>query len=339
MRPRPRACRTSAGASTACRRRTACCSASAACASRCRRIDLVFAQPRALLGDRVSARFGDEFPIRFDFLDTMGGGNLSSPGAPADRIHPAAVRHALHAGRELLHAGRRAGRFRVTSACETVSTRRRCWRDLDDAASGRAPFAAERHVDRWPAQKHDHFLIPAGTVHCSGANAMVLEISATPYIFTFKLWDWARLGLDGKPRPIHLEHGAANIQWDRTHRHGCSGTGQPRRAARQRRRLARGTNRPARARVHRDPAALVHEARAARHARRRQRAEPRAKARRRSSKARPARSIRSSCITPRRSSCQPRSDPTRSAARCRGSDECATLQASVRGADQTACAG
>jgi len=43
----------------------------------------------------------------------------------------------------------------------------------------------------------------------------VLEISATPYIFTFKLWDWDRLGLDGRPRPVHLEHGLRNIQWNR----------------------------------------------------------------------------------------------------------------------------
>jgi mannose-6-phosphate isomerase class I len=89
-------------------------------------------------------------------------------------------------------------------------------RDLRQAQEGGARFPDERYVNRWPARKHDHFLIPAGTIHCSGKDSMVLEISATPYIFTFKLWDWDRLGLDGRPRPIHLDHGLASIDWTRT---------------------------------------------------------------------------------------------------------------------------
>jgi hypothetical protein len=90
------------------------------------------------------------------------------------------------------------------------------FRELREAQAGRAPFAVEKFVGQYRASKHDHFLIPAGTIHCSGKNSMVLEISATPYIFTFKLWDWGRVGLDGRPRPIHIDHGEANVQWDRT---------------------------------------------------------------------------------------------------------------------------
>ena len=88
--------------------------------------------------------------------------------------------------------------------------------DLKSAQRGEIVFDADKYINKFPAKKHDHFLIPAGTCHCSGKNAMVLEISATPYIFTFKLWDWQRLGLDGLPRPIHIEHGKQVIQWDRT---------------------------------------------------------------------------------------------------------------------------
>jgi mannose-6-phosphate isomerase class I len=87
--------------------------------------------------------------------------------------------------------------------------------DLEAAQRGDMVFPAERYVNLWPTQKHDHFSIPSGTIHCSGKDNLVLEISATPYIFTFKLWDWGRVGLDGRPRPIHLEHGLANIQWNR----------------------------------------------------------------------------------------------------------------------------
>lgn len=44
--------------------------------------DLVFYAPHELLGERVHGRFGAEFPIRFDLLDTMGGQNLSL------QVHP-----------------------------------------------------------------------------------------------------------------------------------------------------------------------------------------------------------------------------------------------------------
>lgn len=178
-------------------------------------INLVFNQPRALLGEAVHARFGDEFPIRFDFLDTMGGGNLSFQVHPLTEYiqHHFGMHYTQDESYYLLDAGPGAGVY--LGLLEDVDATALV-RDLETARAGGAPFPAERHASRWPAKKHDHFLIPAGTVHCSGAESMVLEISATPYIFTFKLWDWGRLGLDGRPRPIHLEHGLANVQWDRT---------------------------------------------------------------------------------------------------------------------------
>ena len=45
-------------------------------------VDLVLLKSKELLGEPVEARFGKDFPIRFDFLDTMGGGNLSL------QVHP-----------------------------------------------------------------------------------------------------------------------------------------------------------------------------------------------------------------------------------------------------------
>jgi mannose-6-phosphate isomerase class I len=178
-------------------------------------INLVFYQAVELLGDHVHARFGDEFPIRFDFLDTMDGGNLSL------QVHPLTEyiqeKFGMHYTQDesyyLMEAGADGSVF--LGLKEGVD-RHQMIRELKISEREGTPFNVERYVENWPAKKHDHFLIPAGTIHCSGRNGMVLEISATPYIFTFKLYDWGRKNLDGNPRPINVAHGIRNIQWNRT---------------------------------------------------------------------------------------------------------------------------
>ncbi|SFR10745.1 Mannose-6-phosphate isomerase, class I [Enterobacter sp. kpr-6] len=176
--------------------------------------DLVLLYPRPLLGEKVHARFGAEFPIRFDFLDTIGGQNLSF------QVHPLTEyiqqQFGMHYTQDesyyILEAEPGATVYLGT---RTGTEPQAMLDDLAQAERGEKAFDDARFVNQFPARKHDHFLIPAGTVHCSGAGTMVLEISATPYIFTFKLWDWGRVGLDGLPRPVHLHHGEQVIDWSR----------------------------------------------------------------------------------------------------------------------------
>ena len=178
-------------------------------------INLVFFNPESLLGLAVYKRFGAEFPIRFDYLDTIGGGNLSL------QVHPLTgyirekfgMDYTQDESYYMMEA--QPGAIVYLGLKEGVDPDAMI-ADLRRAQAGNTPFDAGKHVQTWPVNKHDHFLIPGGTVHCSGKDSMVLEISATPYIFTFKLWDWGRLGMDGKPRPINIDHGKENIQWDRT---------------------------------------------------------------------------------------------------------------------------
>lgn len=177
-------------------------------------INLVFFYPKRLLGQEVYGRFGAEFPIRFDFLDTMDGGNLSL------QVHPLTAYIREHFG--MLYTQDES--YYILDSKEDAIVYLGLKEDVDPegmirelqaAQEGGPAFDVDKHVEKWAVKKHDHVLIPAGTVHCSGKNSMVLEISATPYIFTFKLWDWGRLGLDGLPRPINIDHGKENIQWDR----------------------------------------------------------------------------------------------------------------------------
>ncbi len=176
--------------------------------------DLILLHAREVLGPRVESRFGKDFPIRFDFLDTIGGGNLSLQVHPTTHFirEQFGMPYTQDESYYMLDAGDGAV---VYLGLKKGIDRKAMIEDLRAAQRGEIVFDAEKYVNKIPAKKHDHFLIPAGTIHCSGAGGMVLEISATPNIFTFKLWDWGRLGLDGKPRPINVERGRHVIAWER----------------------------------------------------------------------------------------------------------------------------
>lgn len=176
--------------------------------------NLVFYQTQALLGGPVESRFGQDFPIRFDFLDTMEGGNLSL------QVHPTTqyikdnfgVCYTQDESYYLIDAEEDAT---IYLGLKTGINPEELITDLQKAEEEGAIFDADKYVNKWQAKKHDHYLIPAGTIHCSGKNTMVLEISSTPNLFTFKLWDWGRMGLDGRPRPINIQHGSHVLQWNR----------------------------------------------------------------------------------------------------------------------------
>lgn len=177
-------------------------------------INLVLKHPVELLGEKVYNKFGAEFPIRFDFLDTMDGGNLSLQVHPTTQYIKDSFGMEYTQDESYYLVDVKEGAHVYLGLKDEVVPETMI-EELKKSQTPGMQFDAEKHVQKWEVNKHDHILIPAGTVHCSGRDTVVLEISATPYIFTFKLWDWGRLGLDGKPRPINITHGEKVIQWDR----------------------------------------------------------------------------------------------------------------------------
>ncbi|NSW52157.1 MAG: class I mannose-6-phosphate isomerase [Anaerolineae bacterium] len=158
-----------------------------------------------IMGSVPRRRFGGEFPIRFDYLDTMDGGDLSIQVHPTTAYICEQFGETYHQGEMYYIVEAKAG------AAVKLGLREETRIDQFQQAARLAdeqgiPLDGSQYVNQVPAHKHDLLMIPPGTVHGSGEGLVVLEISATTYRYTFKIYDYLRPDLNGVMRPIHVEH-------------------------------------------------------------------------------------------------------------------------------------
>jgi mannose-6-phosphate isomerase class I len=171
---------------------------------------LMAEQSERVLGPKLAKRFGLSFPIRFDYLDTLEGGDLSIQCHPSepymrDTFGLPYTQHETYYVMATTPGAKIFLGLREDADLERFRT------EAERAVEPGIALEPKVYLQTHAAEQHRLYLIPAGTPHASGAGNVVLEISATPYLYTLRFYDWLRRDLDGDLRPVHLVHAFSNL--------------------------------------------------------------------------------------------------------------------------------
>jgi mannose-6-phosphate isomerase class I len=162
-------------------------------------------EPDQIMGDRVNRMFKGIWPIRVNYDDCWGGGDMAIQIHPDSSYIKKNFREPLHQDESYyimastpdayVHLGVKDG-IDLWEFYEAVRK----------AETEGIPFDHRKYVNVFPAKEGDLFLIPGGTVHASGKGCVVLELSSTTDRYTFHFYDYLRPDLNGKLREIHSKH-------------------------------------------------------------------------------------------------------------------------------------
>lgn len=156
-------------------------------------VDLVEVYMGDLVGEGIYQRFGLQFPLLFKWIDASA--DLSVQVHPNDEL---AMEREGCLGKDEMWFVRQAelGSHLICGFKPGVN-QARYLKALKDGK-------IEEVLQREAVNRGDLFYIPAGTVHSLGTGLLMAEIQQSSDI-TYRIYDWNRLGLDGKPRALHIE--------------------------------------------------------------------------------------------------------------------------------------
>ena len=170
----------------------------------------------ALMGETCVRKYKGYFPIRFNWDDSYHStGNMSIQCHSGGKFN---VENYNEFGRQdesyyVVVTGHEAKTFIGFRDDADIPA---FFREIEAADTGHTPCDYMKYVSYEESRPGLQVMLPAGTIHSSGRNQVILEIgSLTIGSYTYKMYDYLRLDFDGKQRPIHTRLGELNVRQDR----------------------------------------------------------------------------------------------------------------------------